>query len=177
MSARLIVFAGPACSGKTELASRLAARLGAPHLQMDTTRMRILPDSPHTRADRRVAYRAMHFAAGLLLEAGRSVILDAPYGHLEDRQDLAGSSRAPLYLVECRVSPATAARRFLGRFPDPLRLDLSEERVRELVQSYPYWGQGLSIDTEEREECLAAIEAYLASGRPATVADWAGEPV
>ncbi len=56
---------------------------------MDATRQRILPGAPHTREDRKAAYRAMHFAAELLLDAGAGVVLDAPYGHREDREDLA----------------------------------------------------------------------------------------
>ena len=39
-----------------------------------------MPDAAHTRADRAVAYRAMHLAAELLAGAGVSVILDAPAG-------------------------------------------------------------------------------------------------
>src|SRR3954447_6608285 len=85
---RLIVFSGPPCSGKSTLAAEVARRLSLPHLSMDATRRRILPDAPHTRADRQAAYRAMHWAAELLLDAGASAVLDAPYGHAEDRADL-----------------------------------------------------------------------------------------
>ncbi len=174
MSSKLIVFAGPACTGKTELAARLAARIGAPHLSMDATRARILPGSPHTRADRRAAYRAMHFAAGLLLGAGQSVILDAPYGHYEDRQDLAASAGGLFYLIECRVAREVAVRRFRQRGADAVRLDLTEERVAQLNAEFPYWRRGLLLDTGDRspEQCLTAIEAYLA-GPAAAIGEWA----
>jgi predicted kinase len=175
VSAKLIVFAGPACTGKSELAGRLGATLGVPHLTMDATRARILPDSPHTRADRRVAYRVMHFAAGLLAAAGQTVILDAPYGHIEDRRDLAASVSAPFYLVECRVDREIAVRRFRARGADPVRLDLTEERVAELNAAFPYWGGGLLLDTGEAtpEACLARIVRYLEEGEPARLEEWA----
>jgi predicted kinase len=166
MSGRLIVFSGPACSGKTELASRLAADLDAPHLQMDTTRARLMPDSPHTRHDRRIAYRAMHFASELLLECGRSVILDAQYGHAEDREEVeqaASRTGSPLYLIECKVAPDVAVRRFRERPQDHPGLDLTEERVATMAHTFPYRGTGLLIDTGELpvEECARRIGDYL----------------
>ena len=123
---------------------------------MDATRRRILPGAAHTRADRPVAYRAMHFAAELLLAAGASVILDAPYGHPK----IAKNWRAlhPAW-IECRVSPETAVHRFRARGPDPIRLDLTEARVRRLVSEYQYRQTGLVLDTEllSIEECLALV--------------------
>ena len=162
----LIVFAGPPCSGKSTLAAELARRLGAPHLSMDATRQRILPGAAHTRADREVAYRAMHFAAELLLAAGASAILDAPYGHREDREEIARIGGAQLKRIECRVTPETAVRRFLERGPDAIRLDLTEELVAQMVRDYEFVGDGLTLDTEllSREECLARIEGTLWTG-------------
>ena len=116
---------------------------------MDATRQRIQPHAAHTRADREVAYRAMHFAAELLLTAGSSVILDAPYGHQEDRVELARiACRSEWKLVECRVSPETAARRLRARIPDPTRPDLTEDLVRQSVHEYPYTSAGIVVDTE-----------------------------
>ena len=170
MSGRLIVFSGPACSGKTELGARLAAELRAPHLQMDATRARLMPDSAHTRADRRVAYRAMHFASELLLDRGATVILDAQYGHPEDREEveqIGARTRSELYLVECRVDPEPAARRFRERPASHPGLDLTEELVIEMARTFPYSGRGLTIDTGELSigECERRIRKYLDSGR------------
>jgi predicted kinase len=160
----LIVFAGPACSGKSTLAADVSRHRHIPHLSMDATRVRIMPNAAHTRDDREVAYRAMHFAAELLLRSGSSVILDAPYGHPEDREDLARIAPPEFKLIECRVSPEAAVRRFRERGPDPVRLDLTEELVEHLVRDHPYTGRGLTLDTGvlSFEECLRRIDAFLA---------------
>lgn len=167
----LIVLAGPPCSGKSTLAAELARRHALPHLSMDATRRRIMPAAAHTRADREVAYRAMHFAAELLVQAGVAAILDAPYGHPEDRAELARireSTAAGLRWIECRVSPETAVRRFLERGPDPIRLDLTPELVAHMVSEYRYTEAGLLLDTDQLDaaQCLARAEAWLASAPP-----------
>jgi predicted kinase len=160
----LIVFAGPACSGKSTLAEILARRRGWPHLSMDATRQRLMPTASHTRADREVAYRAMLFAAELLLAAGAGAVLDAPYGHAEDRADLARIGVGKYKLIECRVPEEIAVARLRARgIPDPSRPDLTEERVVRLNREYRYTGEGLVLDTGELTvgECLARVESYL----------------
>jgi predicted kinase len=160
----LIVFAGPACTGKSTLAAEVARRGGLPHLSMDATRQRLMPDASHTRADREIAYRAMLFAAELLLAAGAGAVLDAPYGHAEDRAELARVARGKWKLIECRVSAETAAARLRVRgIPDPSRPDLTEEGVVRLNREYGYTGEGLLLDTDQLsvKDCLAKIESYL----------------
>jgi len=137
---------------------------------MDAARGRLLPDSTHTRADRRVAYRAMHWAAELLLGAGAGVILDAPYGHPEDREELArvaARSAVAARIIECRVSPAVAAARFRERGADKVRLDLTERRVKRLVREHTYTGRGLVLNTDRLapEACVAHAESWLRAVR------------
>jgi predicted kinase len=160
----LIIFAGPSCSGKSTLAAEVARRRGLPHLSMDATRQRLMPTAAHTRADRQVAYRAMLFAADLLLAAGAGVVLDAPYGHVEDRAELARVAAGRDKLIECRVAPETAALRLRARgIPDPQRPDLTEALVARLNREYHYSRLGLLLDTDllSPEECLARIDRYL----------------
>jgi predicted kinase len=158
-----IVIAGPPCAGKSTVAAEAARRLGIPHLSMDATRQRILPGAPHTRADRQVAYRAMLMAAELLHGAGAGVILDAPYGHEEDRIALAWLSP---FWVECKVSPAEAVRRRRQRGFDPQRPDLTEDVVRRSAEEYRYTAE-LVLDTEAMnvEECVAAVMRLATGGR------------
>ena len=132
---------------------------------MDATRQRLMPEAKHTRADRRVAYRAMLFAAELLLDAGAGAVLDAPYGHAEDRADLDRVAHGRWKLIECRVSEQAAIERLrLRGIPDPSRPDLTEERVVRLNREYRYTGEGLLLDTDKLgvAECLARIDQYLA---------------
>jgi predicted kinase len=132
---------------------------------MDATRQRIMPHARHTRADRAVAYRAMLFAAELLLHAGAHAVLDAPFGHLEDRQELERIAAGNYRLIETRVSPETAVERLRARgIPDPARPDLTEAKLLRLYREYPYSGKGLTLDTDRLpvEECLARIESFLA---------------
>jgi len=134
---------------------------------MDLTRQRLLPGASHTRADRAVAYRAMLFAAELLLAAGSGAVLDAPYGHAEHRAELARVAKGRWKLIECRVSERVAVELLRARgIPDPARPDLTAERVVRLNREYPYTGDGLLLDTDQCpiEECLAKIECYLGKG-------------
>jgi predicted kinase len=167
----LIVFAGPPCAGKSTAAGELSRRLGISCLSMDGTRQRILPGAAHTRADRQAAYRAMHFAAELLLRNGGRVILDAPYGHAEDRMELrriVAACSVRFCLVECRVSPETAVRRFQDRRPDPERPDLTAAVVAQAAREYPYTGSGLVLEMDDAgpEDAVRRVCEWL--GIPAS---------
>jgi len=165
----IIVFSGPACSGKSTVACLLSERIGAVHLEMDAVRERLLPGAAHTRADREVALRAMLWAAELLIRHGVSVILDAQYRREEDRQavrELGERLGCRVRLVEWAVSEAEAVRRFQSRLPDPVRKDLTEDAVREGARSFPYSYEGLFVDTTglPLEQAVEIVEHYLRSG-------------
>lgn len=116
---------------------------------MDATRQRILPDAAHTRADRVTAYRAMHFAAELLLARGVTVILDAQYSRDEDRMEpveIAARTGAVARWIEVRVTPEEAAARWRARGYDKERPDLDAESVARMAREYAYRMTGVVVD-------------------------------
>lgn len=173
---RLIVFSGPPCSGKSALAERLSAKTGLQHFAMDKVRMRLYPEGPHTRETRQVAYRAMLLAAESLLAAGQGGILDACYGHRIDRREVEAAAvrqDAPVYLVECCVSYATALDRAARRRDVHPGTDLTPDRLRRLVEGFPYFHGGAMVDSHLGiDECMGEISSYLDHGAPLTPGLW-----
>lgn len=174
--AKLVVFCGPPCAGKSTLAAQLSAGLEIEHLSMDRVRKQLIPASDHQQEDIDVAYRAMHFAARLLLERGHDVIIDGTYGRYQQRRELEGVAEAtqvPLFLIQCQVSPQTAVGRFKQRAESHPAIDLTDERVALLAESYPYCSAGLLLATTASVlRCLDLIHEYLAAGRPARIGEW-----
>ena len=106
-----------------------------------------------------MAYRAMNLAAECVIRSGGSIILDAPYGHAEDREDLRSlvePAQARVYLVEFRVSAETAVRRLRARGPDPDRPDLTELSVTQAAREYSYTGMGLVLNSDVLSPAEAA---------------------
>ncbi len=165
----IAVFSGPPCSGKSLIGAMAAEARGVTHLEMDAIRVRLMPGAAHTRADREVAYRAMHLAAELLARCGQSVIVNAGYSHACDRREIeevALRTRAPLLLVEFTVTPATAVARSRARRATHPGADLTDQRVAELVAGFPYFRGGLVVDGEAPAEAnLTRVLDYLAAGR------------
>jgi predicted kinase len=162
---RLVVFAGPPASGKSTLGDRLSEDRSMVHLEMDRIREFVLPGSRHTREDREVAYRIMHLMAETLLGLGHEVIVNAGYSHPEDQgaiQEIAKRSGARLFWIECVVPAEVAVQRCRGRFGKHPGLDLTDDRVVDLVTHFPYTGAGLLVDsTEPVDSCLERVESYL----------------
>jgi predicted kinase len=172
----IVVFSGPPCSGKSYIGEKLAAKRGWTHLEMDAIRMRLLPEAAHTRGDRVIAYRAMHYTAEMLARRGQPVIVNAVYGHRSDREEVrrcAAAADTKLYLVQFRVSVPIALERLRVRRERHPGLDLNEDRVRILVESFRYFQGGLVIDGEELEgRILEQIEGYLDAGVPLEAESW-----
>lgn len=164
MAVYLLVLAGPPCSGKSTLGGLIETEFGIRRLQVDAILSDLIPDSQRNRADRDLAYRAMHMLAKELLACGHAVTVDATYGNGRHRaavETLVGSLGVPLYLAECHVAPGTAVDRFKNRLNHPA-LDLSEQRVRDLAERYPYSQQGLTVNEDTPSHAaLKEIKAYL----------------
>lgn len=165
---QLIVFSGPPASGKSLIGEMLARRLGIAHFEMDRIRVALMPDSTHTRQDRIVAYRAMHAAAIAVLDSGSSVIVNAGYSHTGEREEIrriAAEHDAQLVLIECAVPVEIAVERCRTRAGTHPGLDLTDERVCELVNGFPYTRTGLLLDsTLSADRLLDLVEDYLESG-------------
>jgi predicted kinase len=172
----ILVFSGPPCSGKSEIANRLEASRGWLHLEMDAIRERLLPDSSHCRTDRKIAYRAMHLVAETMAARGHAVIVNAGYSHSEDRQAVAqAAARAgvPLVLIELTVTPETAIARSKRRRASHPGLDLSDNRVAELVKTFPLTRCGLVVDGElPIATMLSQVETYLQHPHPLSIPAW-----
>lgn len=172
MTAKLVALAGPPCSGKSSIAEAIQKKFDLHWLQLDLILRQLMPNSQHGRADRDVAYKAMHLTAEELLRGGRSVLLDATYSAGEHRstvEALVTALAVPLYLIECQVSPDVATRRFADR-PPHLARDLTEERVRDVVSRYCYAGRGLTLsETNPFAANLAQAEDYLQNAAPLLV--------
>lgn len=172
----ILVLSGPPASGKSLAGDLLATHTGAAHLEMDEFRVRLLPEAPHTRETRIVAYRAMLYAGQLLAARGHDVILNASYAHDSDRVQVEQAAVAgawPLFLVEFRVPAGIAIERCRARRAVHPGADLTDERVLELVTRFPYTHAGIVVDgTAPPETILARIQAYLAARRPLAPGAW-----
>lgn len=137
-------------------------------LQVDRILSVLMPTSDRNQRDRDVAYRAMILTASELLRCGRTVLLDATFSRAEHRRELeecALALRTPLYLIQCRVSPEVAVTRFKRR-TDHSAVDLSEDRVRRLAQTFEYVEAGLCLSGSDIAALSYAAKSYLDEGKP-----------
>ena len=157
---RLIVFGGPPCTGK----STVGRELGWAHLEMDEARARLLPGAAHTRADREVAYRAVLWTAGHLLRYTDIVICNGGFGHEEDREGCRAVAReagAALLVVEFAGPVEVLIARNRARRATHPGLDLTDERVAEIVAGYPWTAGALRLDSRRPvAECVAAVRQH-----------------
>ena len=142
----VIILCGPPCTGKSTIGAELHQRLGFPHLDVDTIRQRLLPDSDQRIEDRDIAYRAMHLTAEHLVRSGESVILNATYNRGVHRREAAAIS-AEMKLIQCRAALETVLGRFRSRPPDHAAVDLTEQLVRELWTNFTWSNDGVQVES------------------------------
>jgi len=148
MGPKLIVCAGPPCSGKSTLAAALATRFDCRWLQADRVLSLLLPGSDRNEADRLLGYRATLMIASEIIVCSRSVVVDATFTTPACRELLRScvyELRAETHVIQIRVTPETAVRRFKMRSGHPAT-DLSEARVRDLAENYPFSPAGVMLD-------------------------------
>lgn len=126
----LVVMSGLSGTGKSNLAERLAQRIGLTHVSSDVVRKHLaglpidVPSEPAARPDLYTpalsarTYAAMLERADALLGAHRGVILDATFMRRADREAaraLAAARGVPVLVIECRCDPGVVRTRLTQR--------------------------------------------------------------
>lgn len=135
-------------------------------LEMDSIREKLFANGTNSPDEREVSYAAMHlFAEYLLRHCPRRLLLVATYQPPKQRQaaiELAESLGISLLVIQFKVDPRDAVRRFWQRSEDHPAKDLTEARVRQLAANYKYYHRAPIIDTSRMtfdEVYRAAAEA------------------
>ncbi len=180
---RLVVVGGLPGTGKSTVASGIAAALGAAHLRSDDVRKEREGLEPGTaaaappgeglyRPDRVAATYADLFArAGDLLGRGVSVVVDATFAEPARRDEarrLAAATYADLDELVCRAPAALVERRLARRDPAASHSDAGVEVYRALAAVERPWPEARPVDTSGRQDRSLADALGLlgASGPP-----------
>jgi len=166
----VLVCAGPPLSGKSTVAKAFAIKKHWTYMEVDSILSLLIPSSNRCLEHRKLGYRATHRLVGVLLEFGRNVIVDCTYSRIFYRQDLVSvvnRAKGSLYLAEFYVDRENALSRFESRRGHPA-IDLTEDRVSDLVAAYPYSNTGLSIDLSviNVEEAIDNISHFISASNP-----------
>jgi aminoglycoside phosphotransferase family enzyme/predicted kinase len=150
---RLVLVGGAPGTGKSTLATALAAETGAVHLSTDGLRAdRLGPGPPrYTEAAKRATYRTLLEQAELALTHGRSVIADATWARRFDREaarDVAAKSLSRFIELECQAPIELAASRAQKRYDTGSDVSDADARIaRRLARERDPWPQAFAIDT------------------------------
>jgi uncharacterized protein len=126
----LICFGGLIASGKSTLARAIASELHCPHIDSDGTRKRLhgvdpwtpLVSAPfngaYTPDETGRTYGRVHDLARIVLDSGRTAVVDASFSSRSWRQRFAELARAcgcPISFVECHADETVTKQRLLRR--------------------------------------------------------------
>ncbi len=130
----LILTCGLPASGKSTLARHMALRFDAAHLSSDIRRKQLAGmrrdedahaaygEGIYSPEGKAATYASLLGSARKVLEAGRSVLVDASFPRADDRGEfveLARELEAPLLVVWVQVDEAATRRRMILRAEDP----------------------------------------------------------
>jgi aminoglycoside phosphotransferase family enzyme/predicted kinase len=174
----LLITCGLSGSGKTWLARRLAAHLGALHLRSDVERKRLAglgahedsrspPDAGiYTLEFNARTYRRLHECAAASLEAGEPTIVDAAFLRRHERQSfltLAQESNVPFAIVHCHAPGTVLRDRVSARAASGG--DASEAGLDVLARQPSYWE---ALDGDELRHVIAVDTSDASSVANAT---------
>ncbi|MEH0821116.1 MULTISPECIES: AAA family ATPase [unclassified Micromonospora] len=167
MSPVLVAFAGLPAVGKSTLAQRVGAALGAPVLPVDPVERALARHGLVGDVPGMVAYQAVAGLAEVQLGLGLSVVVDAVNPVASARglwHDLAERAGVPLRLVEVHCGDEAEHRRRvearLPAEPDPLTPTWDQTLLRR-AEYEPIIGPRLVVDTSVDLDPLPAILTYL----------------
>ncbi|MBM9520053.1 AAA family ATPase [Desulforhopalus vacuolatus] len=136
---QLIITRGMSASGKSTVSKTLVEQLGALRIRSDVERKRLFACRPEDDAKAAVdegmytseatekTYRKLAALAGSVLSAGYSVLVDAVFLRLHERQQfekLARAGKTPFVILEFTASPETLRQRIVQRTNDVSDADL-----------------------------------------------------
>lgn len=170
----MVLVGGSPGTGKTTVSGQLSSALGYAVLSTDELR-KDLAGRPHLVHERTApgagiytdemsarTYEELVRRAGLLLDRGESVVLDASWsrdGHRASARELALAKGARLIELECVLGPDEARRRIEARLAqgrDPS--DARPELLTELRARQEPWPEAVTVDTTgSAESVLAAV--------------------
>ena len=130
----LILICGLPCTGKSKLSRQLSHELGATWLRSDKFREVMFPDQTRPEAGEQKLYpqshriaknKAMVFAAEILLNEGKQVIIDSNLSSKSSRAcfyELASDLNIDLFIIQCSV-------------PEEIAKEWIEKRIEKHIDS------------------------------------------
>lgn len=180
----VVITCGPSGSGKSHVASALAAALPAVRLRSDVERKRLaglaadarsgsaLEAGLYAAAETRRTYAHLAAAAAVLARAGLDVVVDATYLDATERERIGATARtagASFAIVECAAPEALLRERVATRRGDPSEatLEVLAHQLRAAVPLSPAERRrAVRVETTRAVDAPALAVALRAAAAP-----------
>lgn len=158
----VVAVGGIIASGKSTVASQLAAEMGTAVVDTDRTRKNLLGVDPtvslrdgawqgaYRQGMTELVYRELFRRGNAVLESGRGVALDASFGSRAQRDGarrLAAGHEVPFFFVECRADEALLRERLRDR---ERQTGVSDARLDIFEQVVARWEPAGELAPDER---------------------------